>query len=290
MLLEERTHFAVEHLLPPTQVIAVGAVQEQHRGPGVARVLVVQAKAVCSMNAIALPPFLNSRYHAAYRRPTGRRCASPRPLDRVHGHPGAEGGERRDRWPSRAKIAASAGRRAGPGRRSRGRSAAGSRPWAVSDCEGRSEKWLCTASHLPSRRSSTKVPRPGRVNGRPSGPVASVSQPTAIHALSPDARTRASGSKWKSRMRGQTFCHCSRTMLSRPLTARAQVPKVPRRRRTWCGRPRSPGRAPPPRRCEATARVSVVGWPWRHYAGAPRPVNPTPPRPGMWHAAGHAPV
>ena len=27
-------------------------------------------------------------------------------------------------------------------------------------------------------------------------------------------------------MRGQTFCHCSRTMLSRPLTARAQVPKA----------------------------------------------------------------
>src|SRR6266849_4593650 len=27
-------------------------------------------------------------------------------------------------------------------------------------------------------------------------------------------------------MRGQTFCHCSRTMLSRPATARAQVPNA----------------------------------------------------------------
>src|SRR5207249_3884383 len=102
----------------------------------------------------------------------------------------------------------------------------GSRPWAVSDCDGKSEKWLWTASHFPLRRSSTKVPRPGRVTGRPSGPVTSVSQPPAIHALSPDACTLVSPSKWKLRMRGQTFCHCSRTMLSRPATARAQVPKA----------------------------------------------------------------
>ena len=60
----------------------------------------------------------------------------------------------------------------------------------------------------------------------PSGAVASVTQPAAIHALSPVVRMRASLSKWKSRMRGQTFCHCSRSMLSSPVTARAQVPNA----------------------------------------------------------------
>ena len=71
-----------------------------------------------------------------------------------------------------------------------------------------------------------KVARPGRLNGFPSGPVASDDHPAAIHAVSPSARTTGLASMVKLRMRGHTLRHCSRTMLSRPWTAMAQVPKA----------------------------------------------------------------
>src|SRR5256885_12146893 len=94
---------------------------------------------------------------------------------------------------------------------------------------GDNEKWVCVASHRPSRRASAIVSRPGRAKVVPSPRTPVESQGAATQAAPSMTAPRASSTRIvKSRIRGQTWRHCSSMTRSIPSTTYATVPKAMR--------------------------------------------------------------